>query len=273
VIEPTVGRWTELAPAKINLALHVRGKMADGRHALETLFAFCTDGDRLAAEPANDLRLTVEGPFADDLVGEENIVETAARRLAEAASVSPAAHLLLEKNLPVASGIGGGSADAAAALRLLTAMWGLDPALASAVAPTIGADVPACLLSMTARGEGAGERLQLIDDPAIHDAPVLLINPGTALSTAQVFAGWDGVDRGELLDWSDGRNDLEPAAIAMAPEIATVLDWLRGRAGAEFVRMSGSGATCFAMFSTTTKRDAAKSAVPERWWRLATTLR
>ena len=273
MIGPAAGRWTEIAPAKLNLALHIRGKLPDGRHALETLFAFCTDGDRLAAEAADDFRLTVTGPFAGDLAADGNIVEAAARRLAEAAGIPPAAHITLQKNLPIASGIGGGSADAAAALRLLSAMWRLDPSLAADIAPAIGADVPACLLSMTARGEGAGERLTLVDDPPIRDAPVLLVNPRIGLSTAAVFAAWDAVDRGPLGDWREGRNDLELAAIALVPEIAAVLDWLRARDGAGIVRMSGSGATCFALFDAEDSRDAAAAAVPEQWWHLATTLR
>jgi 4-diphosphocytidyl-2-C-methyl-D-erythritol kinase len=266
------GGWTETAPAKLNLALHVRGKLPDGRHELETLFAFCIDGDRLSAEPADGFSLTVTGPFAEDISAENN-VETAARRLAEAAGIAPGAAITLHKALPVAAGIGGGSADAAAALRMLTAMWRVDPSLASAVAPGIGADVPACLLSMTARGEGAGERLELVDDRDIAGAPVLLVNPRVPLATGDVFAGWDGVDRGALGSWREGRNDLEPAAIALVPEIGALLDWLREQEGASFVRMSGSGATGFALFDSDEARDAATAAVPGQWWHLATSLR
>ena len=141
---------SEPAPAKLNLALHVRGKLADGRHAIETIFAFCGDGDRVEAEPADDVTLEVTGPFASTL-GDDNLVLTAARALREAANVDRGAALRLTKNLPVASGIGGGSADAAAALRLLTRLWNIAPAHAAAVAPELGADVPACLLSLTAR--------------------------------------------------------------------------------------------------------------------------
>jgi 4-diphosphocytidyl-2-C-methyl-D-erythritol kinase len=175
--------------------------------------------------------------------------------------------------LPVAAGLGGGSADAAAALRLLTAMWGLDPAHATAVAPRLGADVPACLLSMTSRGDGAGDELQLVDDPSIAGRPVLLVNPGVPLSTRDVFQRCDGVDRGPLGDWREGRNDLEAAAIALVPQIAEVLEWLRKQPGAEFVRMSGSGATCFALFADEAARDRAAAEVPEQWWRVATALR
>ena len=267
--------WREIAPAKLNLALHVRGKMADGRHAIETLFAFCLDGDRLTAEPSDTLELTITGPFADQLFAseDENLVIRAAIELAGAAGVECRARLRLDKRLPVAAGLGGGSADGAAALRLLTAMWGVDPAYASAIAPRLGADVPACLLSMTCRGEGVGDRLQLADDPSIAGTPVLLVNPRLHVSTRAAFAAWDGVDRGPLGAWREGRNDLEAPALAMVPQIAEVLDWLRGQAGAELVRMSGSGATCFALFAGAAARDQAAAAVPEQWWRLATALR
>lgn len=268
-------RWREIAPAKLNLVLHVRGKLPEGRHSIETIFAFCIDGDRLTAEEAGELELTIEGPFADQLFDseDENLVIRAAIELAGEAGVDCLARLRLEKKLPVAAGLGGGSADAAAALRLLTAMWGVDPAHATAVAPRLGADVPACLLSMTSRGDGVGDRLLLVDDPSIAGTPVLLVNPGIPLSTGAVFDRWDGIDRGPLGDWRDGRNDLEAPAIALVPAIAEVLDWLRGRPGAEFVRMSGSGATGFALFAGDADRDRAAAAVPEQWWRLATRLR
>jgi len=215
----------EPAPAKLNLALHVRGKLPDGRHAIETLFAFCLDGDRVEGELADRLSLAVSGPFAGKL-GEGNLMLDAALALAEAAGIEQRAALTLTKTLPVAAGIGGGSADAAATLRLLTRLWKIDPAHAAAVAPTLGADVPACLLSMTARGDGAGDMLVLANDPDIAGAPVLLVNPRIALSTRDVFAAWDGEDRGALGEWRDGRNDLEPAARSLVPEIGTVLDWL-----------------------------------------------
>jgi 4-diphosphocytidyl-2-C-methyl-D-erythritol kinase len=266
-------RLSEPAPAKLNLALHVRGKLPDGRHALETLFAFCTDGDRLEAEPADDLTLDVSGPFAEGLTTDDNLVMRAANALRAAAGVSAGARLYLTKKLPVASGIGGGSADAAAALRLLTRLWGIDPSYAVDVAPDIGSDVPACLLSLAARGEGAGDRLELVVDPSISGAPVLLVNPGVPLSTPDVFAAWDGVDRGTLEGWREGRNDLAGPARALAPVIGEVLDWLESRPGSDFVRMSGSGATCFALFGSEQARDEAASACPLDWWHLATFLR
>ena len=266
-------RFSEPAPAKLNLALHVRGQLPDGRHAIETVFAFCIDGDLLEAEAAGELALTIGGPFAEVLPAQDNLVLKAATALRDAAGIEGGAALHLKKNLPVASGIGGGSADAGAALRLLTRLWRIDPAHAAAVAPRLGSDVPACLLSMSARGSGAGDELALLDDPAIAGTPALLVNPRVPLSTREVFARWDGEDRGPLGDWRDGRNDLEAPAIALVPEIGAVLDWLRAQPGATFVRMSGSGASCFALFDSEAARDAAAAGVPEHWWHLATFLR
>jgi 4-diphosphocytidyl-2-C-methyl-D-erythritol kinase len=262
---------TEPAPAKLNLALHVRGRMADGRHSIETLFAFCTDGDRLAGELADSLTLDCFGPFGGVIEG-ENLVLRAAHALQEAAGVSQGAALHLTKNLPVASGIGGGSADAAAALRLLTRLWKIDPGHASAVAPSLGADVPACLLSMTARGSGAGDDLVLAD-AGVAGAAVLLVNPLVGLSTRDVFRSWDGVDRGALGEWRDGRNDLEAPARELAPEIGDILEWLGSQHGTTTARMSGSGATCFALFDDDDDRDRAAAACPASWWHMASNLR
>ena len=264
----------EIAPAKLNLALHVRGKLPDGRHSIETLFAFCTDGDRLSAEPADRLSLEVTGSFAGELGDTaDNLAMKAARALAEAAGVEAGAALQIEKELPIASGLGGGSADAAATLRLLTPLWGLDPSHAEAVAPGLGSDVPACLLSLPARGEGAGDRLSPAELPDLSGKPVLLVNPRVALSTADVFARWDGTDQGPLEDWRHGFNGLEAGAISLVPQIETVLAWLSAQRGAEVVRMSGSGATCFALFDSDQDRDSAAELVPREWWRLPTYLR
>jgi 4-diphosphocytidyl-2-C-methyl-D-erythritol kinase len=262
----------EIAPAKLNLALHVRRKRADGRHDIETIFAFCTDGDRLSAEPAEELTLSVTGPFAAD-IGDDNLVISASRTLAEAAGQPLGAAITLDKRLPVASGVGGGSADAAAALRLLTSMYKLDPKLAQAVAPTLGSDVPACLLNLPMRGEGAGDQLRPIDLPELSGTPVLLVNPRVPLSTAAVFGNWDGKDRGPLSGWREGRNDLEEPAIELVPAIAAVLAWLRAQLHTTFSRMSGSGATCFAFFESEQARDVAAAAVPPEWWHMATVLR
>ncbi len=271
---------SEAAPAKLNLALHVRGKLPDGRHAIETVFAFCTDGDRLSVVPRPEFfGLRVSGPFALELDPDDsedskpNLILHAARRFQKTVGTDTGALFDLEKNLPVASGLGGGSADAAAALRLLTALWETDPRIAEAVAPMLGSDVPACLLSLPMRGEGAGDILTPIDLSGISGTPVLLVNPRVPLSTAEVFANWDGIDRGPLGDWRDGRNDLETPAIALVPQIEAVLAWLKTRPGVTFARMSGSGATCFGLFGSDQARDAAELAVPREWWRLATFLR
>jgi len=265
---------SEIAPAKLNLALHVRGRLGDGRHSIETIFAFCIDGDRLAGEVSDELSLEIAGPFAADLTeNDDNLVLRAARALALAAGVGSGVALKLEKRLPVASGIGGGSADAAAALRLLTSLWRIDPNYAQEVAPALGSDVPACLLSLPARGLGAGDRLTPIDLSDLSGTPVLLVNPRVALSTAEVFAAWDGGDSGPLGEWRESRNDLEEPAIALVPQICTMLAWLSAQPGAFLVRMSGSGATCFALFASEEERDAAAVSVPREWWHLATLLR
>ena len=267
----------EIAPAKLNLALHVRGKREDGRHDIETIFAFCIDGDRLTFERLEEERsetpmVEVRGLFGAEL-GPENLVNAAWSAMKNAAQLGGGAQFVLEKNLPVSSGLGGGSADAAAALRLITAAFSLDPTTAERIAPTLGSDVPACLLSLPMRCEGAGDELSFIDLSELSDTPVLLVNPRIALSTADVFAAWDGVDRGPLEDWRLGRNDLQPPAIGLVPQIETVLAWLLAQPGAGFVRMSGSGATCFALFESDEARDRAAEAVPREWWHLATSLR
>jgi 4-diphosphocytidyl-2-C-methyl-D-erythritol kinase len=261
----------ETAFAKINLALHVRGREADGYHRIETLFAFAEHGDVLSAAPGEGLSLTITGPFAGALASEEdNLVLRAARALG-----GRDVALTLEKNLPVASGIGGGSADAAAALRLLRRFRNLDlddDAL-RAVAAKLGADVPACVASRTARGTGRGDDLVEADEAGLSGTPLLLVNPGLPLSTAAVFKAWDGIDRGPLGDWRSGRNDLEAPARRLVPEIGTVLDAL---AGADFARMSGSGATCFGLYAGEADRDAAAAAIAAAhppWWLLRTTVR
>jgi 4-diphosphocytidyl-2-C-methyl-D-erythritol kinase len=267
-------RLSEPAPAKLNLALHVRGRLPDGRHSIETIFAFCVDGDILTAEAADQSLYVLEsgGEFAHD-IGPENIVRSAYFAMQERARIDRGAAFTLDKRLPVASGIGGGSADAAAALRLLTRLWGIDPSYAVDVAPSLGSDVPACLLSLSARGTEAGDKLELFQGPSISGAPALLVNPRVQLSTGNVFAAWDGVDRGPLGDWREGRNDLEAPARALVPVIGDVLGWLKDCEGANFVRMSGSGATCFALFDSEDARDAAATACPSNWWHLATFLR
>ncbi|MBC2777640.1 4-(cytidine 5'-diphospho)-2-C-methyl-D-erythritol kinase [Parasphingopyxis marina] len=269
------GPLTETAYAKINLALHVRERLPDGYHRIETLFAFCEEGDVLAAEPAGDLSLTIDGPFAEGLSSRnDNLVMRAAAMVRDYVPGGPGAAIRLTKNLPIASGIGGGSADAAAAIRLLARLWqaDLDAAVAHDIAADLGADVPACLGSKTVIGRGRGDELEAIALASVESAPALLVNPGVAIPTGPVFQRWDGEDRGALAaergagGW---RNDLTPPAIAIAPEIGAVLALLDGLPGAFFVRMSGSGATCFALFEDMEKRAQAalsvKSAHPD-WW-------
>lgn len=254
----------EFAPAKLNLALHVRRRRADGYHDIETLFAFVDIGDRLTAAPADALSLTVTGRFAEGLSAEDNLVLRAARMLGDEIGHDPAFAFTLDKALPVASGIGGGSADAAAALRLLARAWNIPadhPAL-SACADRLGSDVPACLLSRTAIGAGRGEALRLVPLGALAGASLILANPGIALSTAQVFVAWDGIDHGTLPGGDaatilhQGRNDLQPPATTLVPEIAALID-VMASSGAQLARMSGSGATCFAIYDNEQSRDRA----------------
>ncbi len=274
----------ETAHAKLNLALHVRRRRADGYHDIETLFAFCADGDVVEAKAAETLSLVIEGPFGAGLsAGPDNLVLRAAAALREAAGVRAGAAIRLDKRLPVASGIGGGSADAGAALRLLARLWRID--LASdrldAIAAALGADVPACLLSRTCRGDGRGDALAAIDAPALRGVAVLLVNPRVATPTGPVFAAWDAIDRGALGAGDPlavaraGRNDLQPPATALAPIIGEVAALLGAQPGVLISRMSGSGATCFALFKDERARDAADAAVARvqpGWWRLATSL-
>jgi 4-diphosphocytidyl-2-C-methyl-D-erythritol kinase len=264
---------TEIARAKLNLALHIRARRPDGYHELETLFAFVEHGDVLRVAPADAPSFRVTGPFAAALDGEgDNLVTRAATRFAE--TYGGGAHAIeLEKHLPVASGIGGGSADAAATLRALAKLHGVpleDPRLFQ-IADGLGSDVPACLLGKTAIGKGRGEQLTPV--PGMPGTPVLLVNPGVAVSTAQVFARWDGKDRGQLgADPLEGRNDLEPPARAIAPVIDEVLAMLAAQPGAALTRMSGSGATCFALFENEEACTKAAAAVRPNWWSVETKL-
>ena len=275
----------ELAYAKLNLALHVRERGADGYHRIETLFAFAEHGDRLSVARADGLTLAVGGPFAAAVPhGEDNLVLKAARLLRRRFDIVAGAALSLSKMLPVAAGLGGGSADAAAALRLLVRFWSLDASDAALmdIARDLGADVPACLRSRMARGEGRGDRLSAVVDAVLAAAPVLLVNPGVPLSTRDVFEGWDGRDGGALPAGSPieavraGRNDLERPARALAPAIGEVLGVLDTTAGARLARMSGSGSTCFALYGSERDRDSALAAIAAAhpgWWCLATRLR
>lgn len=263
---------TEIAKAKLNFGLHVRARRPDGYHELETLFFFVEDGDIVTVEPAEADSFTLIGPFAAVLSGEgDNLVTRAARAFREQFGGGTHA-ITLDKRLPIASGIGGGSADAAATLRALGRLHGVAVADLFSIAEGLGSDVPACLQGRSAIGKGRGERLEPVT--GLPGTPVLLVNPGVAVSTAEVFRRWDGVDRGPLpASPRESRNDLEPPARAIAPVIGDVLDALAEQPGARVVRMSGSGATCFALFSS----DAAAAAAGEKlaargWWTLASRL-
>jgi 4-diphosphocytidyl-2-C-methyl-D-erythritol kinase len=272
---------TETAYAKVNLALHVRARRPDGYHDLESLFAFCADGDELRGSARDDgaITLSIEGDFAEDLdAGEDNLVMRAARALQVASGTQLGADLVLDKRLPIASGIGGGSADAAAALRLLVKLWSVRPMDIDfpAIAASLGADVPACLGSQTVFGVGVGEQLETVDLD-LAGMPILLVNPLFECPTGPVFKNWDGVDRGPLdpRQWQRGRNDLAMPAIALVPEIDEVLAVLRAQLPT-LARMSGSGATCFALFASDAERDAAADRIeadhPD-WWVMASELR
>lgn len=260
------------APAKLNLALHVTGRRADGYHLLDSLVAFAATGDRLRVASGPD-RLIVDGPFAGDVpAGADNLCLRAARAMGTTATIH------LTKNLPVASGIGGGSADAAAVMRALAAQGHALPDNPAA----LGADIPVCLAGQPTRMRGIGERLDPVPD--MPRLPLVLVNPGIPLSTPAVFAALAGRDNpglpdpdwqdaGGLIRWLQGtRNDLQAPAITLAPVIAQVLGDLQDQ-GARLARMSGSGATCFGLFDSAdaAARAAAALARPG-WWVTASEL-
>jgi 4-diphosphocytidyl-2-C-methyl-D-erythritol kinase len=271
----------EAAPAKVNLYLHVTGRRADGYHLLDSLVAFAGAGDRLRLEPAGTLTLALEGMEGAALAAEpDNLVLRAARLLAEAAGIPAAGRLRLEKNLPVASGIGGGSADAAAALRLLDRAWGLGtkPEALAVLAARLGADVPVCLESRAARMQGVGEILSAA--PAMPECGIVLANPRLPLATPAVFRARQGEFTPAATlpaGWADAaamarslatcRNDLEAAAISLCPPVAEVLAALVALPSCLLARMSGSGATCFALFPDAGMAESAAAMLPEAWWR------
>ena len=272
---------TETAYAKINLALHVRRRRADGYHDIETLFAFAQHGDQLQASLSDRLKLTIDGPFGSGLsADDDNLVMQAAHRIRAHFSITEGASIRLTKNLPIASGIGGGSADAAAAARLLNRLWDIqatEQEIADILAP-LGADIPACVFSRTSFGSGTGTAIELRDDSNVPARHLLLVNPLQSVSTAAIFKAWDGEDRGPVARgdiWQatiSGRNDLEPIAAGICPAITDILDVL-ARANPLMVRMSGSGATCFALFNEAKDLEAAKAHLDPRWWSMGTELR
>lgn len=278
---------TALAPAKVNLFLHVGALKANGRHDLDSLVVFSDDrtGDQLTAQPAEELTLEVSGPFAAALgPATDNLVLRAARALKSDSGFPGGARLTLKKWLPVAAGIGGGSSDAAIVLRLLTELWRVDPGHAAAIAPSLGGDVPVVLDGVPAIMRGEGERVMPVRVPPT--LPALLVNPGKACPTGPVFGAYDSVgggegfteidpvpgfiDRNHFIDWlALQRNDLEAPAIGLVPEIGEVLGFLKVQPGVRLARMSGSGATCFALFDAIAFAERAsvvlKSGKPD-WW-------
>lgn len=274
--------FTEFAPAKINLHLHVVGRRSDGYHLLDSLVVFAGAGDLLSVSPSDRLSLRLAGPFAAGLEAEaDNLVLRAARALADSAGIRPAGALVLEKNLPVASGIGGGSADAAAALRLLSRFWGIAPTpdAVARIAQRLGADVPVCIPSSPAIMSGIGEILH--PAPRLPHAGIVLLNPGTAISTPAVFQarsaafsapaafpqdGWRSAEQ-MAASLRAARNDLEPPARALAPVIGDCLNILASAPGCLLSRMSGSGATCFGLFASAEQaRTVAGTLVRPGWW-------
>jgi 4-diphosphocytidyl-2-C-methyl-D-erythritol kinase len=285
-------RLTELAKAKINLCLRVLGRRADGYHQLESLVAFAEIGDRLTLEPADAFSLEVEGRFADRLDG-RNIVERAVEYYGFSNPGNSNATIRLEKRLPVAGGVGGGSADAAAALRLLARFNG-DIGMQDGyfeLARSLGADVSVCMESKPALMWGRGDCLKPLQSfPRI---PAVLVNPGVKLATVDVFSAlqapdWNGPDEPplpdapltfetfeEVADYANAiGNDLQDAACRLAPEIAAVQLAMRQTMGCLLVQLSGSGPTCVGLYCD--KRHAAMAAAniglnPD-WWVAETTL-
>ncbi len=262
------------ARAKINLALHVTGRRSDGYHLIDSLVAFADLGDRITVAPAKTLTLTITGPCAHGLSATDNMCLSAARVL----HPTRGAHIFLDKLLPVASGIGGGSADAAATLKALARLWNTPLPPASAIL-ALGADVPVCLKGSAGRIRGIGDQ---ITSTALPDAWVVLANPGIALATADVFRTLQQrenptlqalphfPDAATLAAWLHAqRNDLEMPARHLAPIIADVITSLNTRPGCLVARMSGSGATCFGLFaSQTAAENAARSLqiAQTGWW-------
>ena len=272
-----------LARAKVNLWLNVVGRRADGYHLLDSLVAFTDLADRLEVGPSDGLSFALEGPEAAAIAGDaDNLVLKAARLLAGRAGVAPCAALRLAKHIPVAAGLGGGSADAAAALHALVDLWrvAMPEEELFDIAAALGADVPMCLAGRTALASGVGDILR--PAPPLPPCAILLANPRTPLATPEVFAARRGAFSATPRmpsAWPDLRtfatdlaargNDLTAAAISQQPLIADVLEVLRRGDGARYAAMSGSGATCFALYDTVEAARRAATRLPAGWWRHA----
>lgn len=269
-----------LAPAKVNLWLNVVGRRADGYHLLDTLVAFTDLADEIEVAPASDLSLEIVGPGASALDGDaDNLVLKAARLLAGRAGVAPRAALWLTKRIPVAAGLGGGSADAAATLRALVDLWrvAMPQEELFDLAATLGADVPMCLAGRPALATGIGERLAPV--PKLPACAILLVNPRVALATPDVFRarkgefttalpvgdGWPDLEA-FTADLARRGNDLTKAAISVRPEVADVLDHLQQSDRIAYASMSGSGATCFGLYPSLDAAERAASKLPDAWW-------
>ncbi|HZW15744.1 MAG TPA: 4-(cytidine 5'-diphospho)-2-C-methyl-D-erythritol kinase [Brevundimonas sp.] len=281
-----------LAPAKVNLFLHVGPVDDAGYHPLASLVAFADIGDRVAVAPSDRLSLTVGGPFAAGLEGAgDNLILRALRALGEVAGIGePRLAVTLDKRLPIAAGLGGGSSDAGAALRLARDALGLDldDATLADIAGTIGADGPMCLHARTAWAQGRGDRLT--PEPRLPPLPALLINPGVPSPTGEVYRAYDAGparaadlpppppswDVGAVIDWlADQRNDLQPPAASRTPAIAAALAAAGTLPGARQARMSGSGATVFVLCETQAEAVLAGRLLAENhpdWWIVPTNL-
>lgn len=277
---------TGLAPAKINLFLHVGAVQPDGYHPLSSLVAFADIGDRVTVERADVLSLRVEGPFGQGLAMEpDNLILKALRALGEAAGTGePGLRVVLDKRLPIAAGLGGGSSDAGTALRLAREILDLDltdPELES-VAGVVGADGPMCLRARSAWAEGRGD--ELTDAPDLPPLHAVLVNPGVPSSTVAVYRAFDSGPAGATErpiapgDWrpdaviawlATQRNDLETPALGLAPAIAEAMEAVAGQRDVGLVRMSGSGATVFGLFVSAEAADRAAVALGlgnPGWW-------
>lgn len=294
MMAPGTSVCTETARAKINLALHVTGKRADGYHNLDSLVAFAAVGDLLKAACAEDLSLSIHGAGAKTLQSEPtNSVLTAARALSSHADASglnrtcAGAGFVLQKHLPVSAGIGGGSADAAASLRAMNTLWDLQlPQLQlEQLGLELGADVAVCVGSQSCRMSGMGEKLEPLAEGHLPCLDLVLVNPGVPVATPKVFQTLKNITQSALppfpaknnleswLNWLDGtRNDLFEPACKLCPSIGFVISEL-DHVGAKFSRMSGSGATCFGIFDTQTAAENAANTLQKNhpgWWVCAT---
>ncbi len=269
------------AQAKINLYLHVTGKRTDGYHLLDSLIAFADIGDEISVLPADDITLEITGEFADNLSNEDNLILKVARLLQEKYSIDAGAKIKLVKNLPIGAGIGGGSADAATAAKLLVKLWNLPcnyNELAKILLP-LGADLPVCIYSKASYISGIGEGIELASNfPPLN---IVLVNPLKHVSTPEIFKiGFNSYkepicrsnleDTGQLIETlSKCSNDLEKNAVTIRPEILDIIEAINSQEGCKLTRMSGSGATCFGLFNN--QYDAEKAAIDlskkhPKWW-------